>query len=755
MHTPSWDLGAVFVVVVSLDGFIECTNGVTHQRFDESGQACFASDSQWQSHGSLSGVVMQFSLLSVPRQPRTACTALPLACTAHPSTAMPPARKSSSSGPKDPGKGPTTPRKEAKGKSTAKASAFPPPTAAAQMEQILPKADAHPALATAGERHRTKSPPKGEAAVVPRVTTTSATSSSVSAKATAAAAPLAAPKTPPKSAPAKRTTAGDVPMGLGTPESIALGIRPDVNFAIEFIRSYFRTSLGLRDDDEEVQETLPRGPDILKLARSDMESAYKPQWVLENFTIELDPFLLGDTETIVPSSVSSWDDLQTWIFTDAKPKLVTRAEDVCPGVWNILYDLRRKLIPRKPTPWEVTGEIVAQVRRSVISTRGTTVNRALADIHATCRWAPFEVINLRSPSRTLLHPQLWAAIHTNIMGHAPLMTKVVTMTESHNGMADTHDMLFTTILNRPVVEEAWRLLSSDPPEVEGAQNLLARLFGYLKIPTTHNAKHLMGWISAVNDAITSASTVVEKRVRAAREFFSSASAAAEVAAAPKGKAKAAAPKSASPTPAAKATVSSSGSGQGKASAPIPPSGDGTWSGGDSGTPGGRPPVPPIPELPAVASMDPHCTERRDWENYTRVAFWKGPQACAMDEKLKSAGYPERSDLFFHEGLLRGGENARTREDGTYPRKGDDALGCFIPVVAWDNPVLAKPLTSLAANKSAYPVPKEIPPVDHAPSTDEARRVKASPALFRRCSARPALILPRAIEIACGGHASLG
>ncbi len=71
-----------------------------------------------------------------------------------------------------------------------------------------------------------------------------------------------------------------------------------------------------------------------------------------------------------------------------------------------------------------------------------------------------------------------------------------------------------------------------------------------------------------------------------------------------------------------------------------------------------------------------------------------------------------------------------------PAKGDNALGCFIPAAEWNNPPLAKPLASLAANSSAYPVPKEIPPVDHAPSTAEERRIKVSPTAIPKVLSTP-------------------
>ncbi len=165
-----------------------------HHRLDDSGHACLACGVQWQSRGLRAGFMVKLSSSLAAHQPRAA---LPLARAARVIDAMP-ARKSSSSGPKDPGKGSTTQRKEAKGKSTAKASAIPPPTTAAQLQQIQPKAAPAPmpVAPCAVKRQRTKSPPKGETADVPTVPL-SASSASVSAEAKAEGAPLSAPRTPP------------------------------------------------------------------------------------------------------------------------------------------------------------------------------------------------------------------------------------------------------------------------------------------------------------------------------------------------------------------------------------------------------------------------------------------------------------------------------------------------------------------------------------------------------------------------------
>jgi hypothetical protein len=155
---PSWDEGDSFAVLACTNGFLECHDGVLHHRLDDSGHVCLACGVQWQSRGLRAGFVMKLSSSLAAHQPRAA---LPLARAARAIDAMP-ARKSSSSGPKDPGKGSTTPRKEAKGKSTAKASAIPPPTTAAQLQQIHPKA-APPPMPVAPcvvKRQRTKSPPE-------------------------------------------------------------------------------------------------------------------------------------------------------------------------------------------------------------------------------------------------------------------------------------------------------------------------------------------------------------------------------------------------------------------------------------------------------------------------------------------------------------------------------------------------------------------------------------------------------------------
>jgi hypothetical protein len=197
------------------------------------------------------------------------------------------------------------------------------------------------------------------------------------------------------------------------------------------------------------------------------------------------------------------------------------------------------------------------------------------------------------------------------------------MTETHDSFADAHAALFTTTLNRSIVEKVWRLFSSDSYDVNGAQGMITRSRGDLAVPTSHNSKQLVGWISAVNVALSAATRVAETRVRAAREFFTTAPAATETTPAPKGKDKATAPRSAAPAPAAKASSSSGGTGDGKASAPIPPSGGGNGQGAGSGQPGGRTPVPPIPKLPAQATPDPRCTDSRAWENYACACFGKG------------------------------------------------------------------------------------------------------------------------------------
>jgi hypothetical protein len=339
------------------------------------------------------------------------------------------------------------------------------------------------------------------------------------------------------------------------------------------------------------------------------------------------------------------------------------------------------------------------------------------------------------------------------MDYAALLTKVVTKTETHNNCADTHAALFATILSRAIVEEAWRLFSSDPPDVAGAQDMTTRLYGDLTVPTTHKAKRLMGWTSAVNEALSAATRVVETRVRAAREFLTTAPTVAETTAAPKGKAKATAPKGATSAPAAKASSSSGGPGDGKASAPVPPSGGGGGQGDGSDHPGGRPLAPPIPELPAQATHDPLCADRRVWENYACDSFWKGRDACSIDDVLEWAQHPEHTRFYLHDGLTQGGDNDRIRRKGTYPRLGDNALGCFAPAVAHANSPLAKPLASLAAN-NAIRFPRRSHRLTKHLHPWKRCGTRVIPPSSRRCSKVPIRELRWTIVAVCGVLASL-
>jgi hypothetical protein len=258
--------------------------------------------------------------------------------------------------------------------------------------------------------------------------------------------------------------------------------------------------------------------------------------------------VFGSIETAVPSTTDAWNSLQIWLKTKcANTKCSQKAAQVCPGMWEILTTP-----DRAPSPWELSS-----LRGQTGTHRQPRVEGYPCDVQVA---APYDVPSLRSPCRALLRAQLWNSIHTALMQHVGLLTKVVTTTETHNSSADTREALFSTPLNQQLFDEACKLFSASPPDVSEARAMITRAYQNLTVPTTHNAKLLLGWVAAVNDAITLAARIVEKRVRAAGGAITKAPATATSTPAPKGKAKATSSRSATPAPVAPDGPSGGGGG---------------------------------------------------------------------------------------------------------------------------------------------------------------------------------------------------